>query len=200
MSQFVKQHPDAYLIQGLLDNDHRVIQTIYDRYADEVVRYVYKNQGSQEDAEDLLQEALIYMTRHARSGFVLTCPFGGFLNLVCKGMWINELKKRNRMRVTNEALGGSEFGDAREQAAATLRDILFDQMIERNFVHLPDGCQKILKHAWTGVPLQKVAEMLGLQYGYVRKRKSECSGELVELIQKDPEFDQLQNPDFDFWV
>src|SRR5690606_3743689 len=90
-------HPDQRYIAALLANDAKVIGEIYERFANGVKAFVINNSGTIEDAKDIFQEGLIAICHQARKpGFELTCPFWAYLHLVCRGKWLNELKKRKR--------------------------------------------------------------------------------------------------------
>ena len=187
-------HPDSHYIQALLDNDHRGIASIYERFAARIERFVCANNGLPDDAADVFQEALLTITRQARrSGFVLTCPFEAYFYLVCRGKWLNELNRRKRVAVTiAEAEGFNDTEDAGALADGTLRDEARDQMFRRFFEQLSAGCRQLLRLAWSGIPMENVATQLGISYGFARKRKSECIALLTKRIQNSPEFADLR--------
>lgn len=186
-------HSDSYLIQALLDHNTSVIRTIYDQYAAQIMRFVRNNKGSAEDAQDIFQEALITITRQARDGFVLTCPFGGYLYLVCRGKWLTELERRSRRKVTfDEAIGFSDKEDVFHLAEQALREDARDRLFLQCFEKLPDSCQQILRLAWSGLSLEEVGVNLNRKYGYVRKRKSECTGMFYDMVQNAPEYEDLR--------
>jgi RNA polymerase sigma factor (sigma-70 family) len=62
-----------------------------------VRKLITSNGGKKEDAEDLFQEALIVLYRKATEpSFTLTSSAGTYLYSICRYMWKDELKKRNR--------------------------------------------------------------------------------------------------------
>jgi len=187
-------YPDSSLLHALLDNDHRGIADIYQRYAARIERFVCANSGTSDDARDVFQEALLTMARQARRpGFVLTCPFEAYLFLVCKGKWLNELKRRKRLMVTiSENAGFTDETEASLLADAALYEAERDQLFRRFFERLSEGCRTLLQLSWTGISMQEVSETLGMTYGYARKRKSECVAQLTEWIQQSPEFSVLK--------
>ncbi|MBK8426585.1 MAG: hypothetical protein IPL27_11710 [Lewinellaceae bacterium] len=100
-------HPDARYIQALIEHNNPTIAEIYERFSASIARFVRANNGSVDDARDVFQEALIAVTRQARrSDFMLTCPFEAYLYCVCRGKWLNELKRRQREMVTIQEAGG----------------------------------------------------------------------------------------------
>jgi DNA-directed RNA polymerase specialized sigma24 family protein len=97
-------HPDQRYVTALLNNDAALIDEIYKSCARQVKSYICFNNGSEDDAADIFQEALIDIYHQAKNkDLQLTCPFNAFVFLVCKRKWFNELKKRSLLPVTNNA-------------------------------------------------------------------------------------------------
>ncbi|GAB3927484.1 RNA polymerase sigma factor [Mucilaginibacter myungsuensis] len=87
-------HPDQRYVTALLNNDTALIGEVYKSCARQVRSYICFNNGTEDDAADIFQEALIDIYNQAKyKGLELTCPFNAFLFLVCKRKWFNELKK-----------------------------------------------------------------------------------------------------------
>ncbi|MEJ6981859.1 sigma-70 family RNA polymerase sigma factor [Pedobacter sp. P351] len=181
-----KLHPDNRYIEALLNNDTLVVQEIYEKFFGKIKRYIINNSGSENDASDIMQEALIDIYQQAKyKSFKLSCPFEPFLLLVCKRKWLNELKKKSVLPVTNidDALlviGEDVFAEAElleKQDEEAKRFILM-------FEKLGDRCKEIISESLKGDAQELVAEKLGVTYGYLRKKKSECMAALIKLIKQ----------------
>lgn len=178
-------HPDQRYIQGLLQNDGPTVDEIYRKYAGAIRSFICRNGGSEADAADVFQETLIDLYNQARfKDLQLTCPFEAFLLLVCKRKWYNIQKKKGRHQVTNSTeevslIGEDVFAQAEQIAAEESRARLF----LGQFARLADKCREILRLILTGESQEKIAEQLGVTYGYLRKKKSECMATLLSYIQ-----------------
>jgi RNA polymerase sigma factor (sigma-70 family) len=178
-------HVDQRYLQGLVENSSTVIREIYERFAGKVKSYILKNNGDEEDAADILQEALINIYRQAKNGaLLLSCPFEAFLLLVCKRKWLNELKKRGSKRVTNDLERVSDTG----VDELTLSEQIMEQdqktgLFLAMFEKLGDTCKKIIRISLNGKPQDENAAALGLTYSFFRKKKSECMAILMKYIQ-----------------
>ena len=178
-------HADQRYLNGLLQNDTSLVREIYDRFSGKVKAYIIQNSGSEDDAADIFQEALIDIFQQAEyKGLKLTCPFEPFLLLVCKRKWLNELKKRGRREVTKDpqdlyAAGEDVFALAEQMQLQEDKAKLFVAMFQK----LGEKCREIISRCLGNKPQEEVAEELGLTYAYLRKKKSECTSELVKLIQ-----------------
>jgi RNA polymerase sigma factor (sigma-70 family) len=190
--EFPPVHPDQRYIQALLDNHHPLIVDIYTRFTRRVERLVCTNSGTSSDAADVLQEALVAITRQARrpEGLTLTCPFEAYLLLVCRGKWLNELERRRRSGVTFTDPTGfnTEAADPAAHALAhqTLLEAERDRLFWHHFERLPESCRQLLRLAWSGRGMQEVAELLQFTYAYARKRKAECVAHLTASVQASP--------------
>ena len=188
-------HPDSFYIQALLQHDNRTITEIYTRFAGRIARFIQANNGSADDARDVFQDALIAITRQAqRPGFVLTCPFEAYLYCVCRGKWLNELKRRHRAAVTiSEADGFTDTEQADLLADMTLQEEDRDRLFRHFFEKLAASCRQLLRLAWSGISMEEVSKELGVSYGYARKKKSECVSQLMTQIRTSPQFALIKN-------
>jgi RNA polymerase sigma factor (sigma-70 family) len=178
-------HADQRFVIGLLQNNTAVVKEIYERFAGKLKNYILQNNGSEDDAADIFQESLIDIYQQARrKALQLTCPFEAFLLLVCKRKWLNELKKRGQREVTKEPENLSDTGEDAFVLAEQLqlqeeKAKLFMAMFEK----LGEKCREIIRLCLSGQPQEEVAATLGVSYGYLRKKKSECMATLIKSIQ-----------------
>ena len=187
-------HIDQRYVTGLLQNDQRIIGEIYSRFADKIKWLVLHNNGNEDDAGDIFQEALTDVFRRAQKGdFVLTCPFEAFLVVICKNKWLSQLEKRQRQGVTLKDPQGYDVGaDVFKEAETVQRHSNRRRLLEEKFAALGEGCREILTLSWAGKAMDEVASLLKVSYAYARKKKSECMGKLTELVRQAPEFKHLQ--------
>ena len=191
MSQ--KPHADHIYIEALLKNDSRVLSKIYEKYSYKIVSYVKKNSGNADDAQDIIQETLVTIYHQATNkNFILTCPFDAYFYLLCKRRWLNELKKRGNNWVTNLDDDTSITVEQEQQAEETEIYEQQHQLFELKFKELGQKCQELLKTSFKIKSMEKVAEILGVSYGYARKKKSQCMGKLTQLVKNSNEFHQLK--------
>ena len=186
-------HTDTKYINALLLNDALLINEIYKNFSGLVKNFVTKNGGSVDDAADIMQEGLMAIYHKARNtDFVLTCPFEAFLFMVCKNLWLMQLRKKSRQPVTN---AGDRQYELRDDEIQQTHTAVYNNerynLLEKSYSILGESCKELLKLAWSGKPLEEVARLMNNSYGYIRKKKSECAGKLAELIKQSPEYKTL---------
>ncbi|AXT57749.1 sigma-70 family RNA polymerase sigma factor [Aquimarina sp. AD1] len=187
-------HSDQKYIQALLDNDSIVLKEVYQKFAPKVVNYIKKNSGDDSNAQDIIQETLITIYNQAREKkLILTCPFDAYFFLLCKRKWLNELKKNSVNKVTiNEevvSINDESMQYVEETMIFEAKNALFAEI----FNELGNACKELLKATFSIKSMEKVAEKLGQSYGYVRKKKSLCIGQLTKMMQSSPKYNKIKN-------
>lgn len=186
-------HPDQMYIEGLANNDSAIIQSIYKKFVPKVVSYIRNNSGDEDQAQDVVQEIMILLFNQAKAKKLqLSCPFDAYFFLLCKRKWLNELKKSSSKGVTID----EDFLSVNEPTAEMVSQTeIFDekqQLFDTMFQKLGEKCQELLKLSFTIKSMEEVAEKLQVTYGYVRKKKSLCTGQLAQWIQESSRFKSLK--------
>ncbi len=187
-----KPHQDHKYITALLNNDSRILNELYRKFSGKIIGYVSKNSGTADDAQDIIQETLITIYHQAKEkNFVLTCPFDAYFFLLCKRKWLNVLNKKGIKQVTilEEITSITDEQEilANETELHEKRTHLFQEKL----IELGGKCKELLDLAFKVKKMQKVAELLGVTYGYARKKKSECMGKLTKMIKNSSNYDTL---------
>ena len=189
------EHSDKKYIDALLANNEPLLKELYQKCFGKIKNFVIQNHGTADDAWDLLQEAMLSIFyKLKQKPFVLTCPFDAFIYIVCRNLWIKELRKKHLNGVTISMDEG--YFIAGENNIALAEEC--DQQHERRklflekFSQLGEGCRELLKHNWRGLHLNEVAVKLNISYAYARKKKTECMAKLIMLMKQSPQYDQLK--------
>lgn len=176
-------HPDQHYVEAIKTNDHQTIRGIYKQFSAKVIRHVCKNNGSEEDAWDIIQETLLTIFQQASDEkLTLTCPFEAYFFLLCKRKWLNKLKRKKGVTMDDSVLSIADdsLEHVRETEAYDAKSRLFDD----KFNELGEKCREVLTLSIQLQDMEAVATQLGVSYAYVRKKKSLCMGQLTELIRK----------------
>ena len=186
-------HPDQMFIDGLANNDSAVIEAIYKKFVPKVVFFIKNNSGDEDQAQDVVQEVLMLLFNQAKANtLLLTCPFDAYFFLLCKRKWLNELKKTSNKGVTIKEDFASIYESALELVEEAEQFDEKQQLFDMMFQKLGDKCQEVLKLSFTIKSMEEVAEKLNVTYGYVRKKKSLCIGQLTQWIQDAKKFKSLK--------
>jgi RNA polymerase sigma factor (sigma-70 family) len=187
-------HEDQQYITALINNDTVLLNELYLRFSGKIKHMILKNNGTETDAADIFQDALLAIYQKATTiGFELTCPLEAYLYLICKTRWINELNRKGNKKVTFiDEEGYSHNEDVFRNAAIIQNQYERSKLLQEKFKELGDGCKDLLELSWSGLAMDEVAKKLQNSYGYVRKKKSECMAKLIALVKASPQFVTLQ--------
>lgn len=184
-------HIDQKYILFLKNNDSLGIANIYEQYAPSVVGMILKNNGSEEEAYDILQESLIDIYHISlKPDFILTTSFSNFLMMVCKRKWLNVLRQKKSRQVTNI----DESLYTLEDTSQADYSIVLERNEKENIVmdlveNMGKSCRDIIKKCMDKTLGQKeIARKLGISYAYLRKKKSECMKSLANMVKVHPYF------------
>ncbi|RDC64218.1 RNA polymerase sigma factor [Adhaeribacter pallidiroseus] len=132
----------------------KTLAQIYARAYPMVLHYVKQHNGQPEDAQDLLQEAIIvFYEKVMQEEFRLTASVTTYLMAICKNHWRQELEKQQRRKkITLEEINPpDEVNPAETKAAGT--DLIY--FVEQ----LGDKCRNILiSFYYFGQSLTAIAE------------------------------------------
>lgn len=182
-------HTDQKYIDALLNNDASLIEEIYQKWSKDVLNFVKKNNGNEQDADDLFQESLMAVVRRARKGgFVLNVPFGGYFHFIYKGRWLDKLRKSRREKVINP--DKERYDDI--PSPDITRDEEREKLIDKYFKQLSENCQQILLLTFKRLSRKEIMERLGYaSENSVNQRIHRCRGNLHKLIKQDPAYERL---------
>lgn len=196
LNLYAMLHNDHKYIEALRNNDVLMIEQIYKLHSASIKRMVLQNNGNEMDAADLFQDVLLELHKKAMNGFQLTCPLGGFLYLMCRSRWLNEIQRRQRNRSLLKHLSHNEsaatIDDHRpgKEKTAQQRELVYQMLDE-----MGEPNKKLLLLAFSGKPLKELANSLNFTYGYLRKKKAACMSKLVEKVRLSEKFAALRLQD-----
>ena len=112
--------------------------------------------------------------------------------LLCKRKWLNELKKSSLKEVTINEEVVSIYDESADYVEETLAFEAKNELFDEVFNQLGKVCKELLKATFEIKSLEEVARKLGQSYGYVRKKKSLCIGQLTKMVQSAPKYNKIK--------
>ena len=185
---------DQDLLNGLRSSDQVAVKSIYDLVLPTIIIWIRKNNGTEADARDVFQEALIALFQKMQKGeFELTCTLKSYLRVVCRNIWLARIRNKgfNSPQLSEE----DELVDLDEDMEKRIQLAERQQLFFKYFDQLDEKCQHILKGYFDSVPFKVLAEELDTSEGYVKKRKFSCKEKLIGWIKADPVYRELQGFD-----
>jgi len=189
----VKRLTDEEIIMGLRKRDNRVLQYIYKNSFNAVKQLVIHNAGSDSDAEDIFQEALIIIFKKLRENddFKLTANFTTYIYSISRLIWLKHLKQIKKIEIDPLNRDMEERIEFEEPLPVEDKDLRM-AIYQRTLSQIPEDCQKILRLTAEDITSREIARQLGFRSeGYVRKRRHFCKEYLVNKIKQDADYQAM---------
>jgi RNA polymerase sigma factor (sigma-70 family) len=181
------------IISGIRKHDSIIFEFIYETYFPIIESYVIHHQGSQEQAKDVFQDAMIIIYNKIKCrDLELSCKFGTYLYAVCKNRWLQERKKYklHAKKLKQNPLAVNDPGPADDP----LLSFHLTDLFNKHFNELSADCQKILSMSFNDFSIEEIrATMKYKDLHHAADRKYRCKKSLIKRIINDPLFKRLKN-------
>lgn len=93
-------YTEEELIEGVRKNDDRALSALYKMHYSTIQHFIFSNNGTEQDARDIYQEAFIVFYEKIRTEtFVLQVRVKTFLYSICRNLWLKRLAERKKFVV-----------------------------------------------------------------------------------------------------
>ncbi len=148
------------VLEGIRESDDGILDYLYKEHYPMIRNLVLTNNGSIEDAEDIMQEGIIAFYEKAKDrNFVLTCEVKTFLYSVCRNLWLKMLK-RNSSNVKFEDILHQDVVDVGEdnEEVLTQKQMILTELINT----IGEKCKEILMlFYYEKISMEDIAVKLG---------------------------------------
>jgi len=187
---------DEILIEGIKKQNDKVIAEVYNMFFPSVRQFIYRNNGSLEDARDIFNDAIVVVLLKAREDTItLNCSLKTYIYAICRNLWLKKIKA--------DKLDLISYGEIEDTmySAEVIEEELYNVskahlLYQKHFVRMSSTCQKLLESFLEGKTFKEITEEMDFENeGYARKRKYRCVKLLVKRIKSDPDYNTIYNDD-----
>lgn len=163
------------VFEQICKGDEKALEYLYKKYYRMMTKLVITNSGTEEEARDVYQDALIVFWQKATSGnLILTSKISTYIYSICQNLWRKELDRKKRL--SNE-----------EKDSAVILDVDTpekEKIVAKCIDQLGDTCKKVLTYYYfEEMSMQDIAEKLGFANTDTAKtKKYKCKKKLDELV------------------
>ncbi len=168
---------DNEILERIKRGEEKVLDYLYKKYYRMMVKIVITNNGTEDEAKDVYQEALIVFWQKASSGkLVLTSKISTYLYSICLNQWRKELDRKNRL--SREEKDGEDY--------QRLEDRQSYEIVVESIGELGDPCKSILMYYYfDGLSMSDIADRMNFANTDTAKtKKYKCKKRLDALIKK----------------
>ncbi len=181
-----KKYSDISIIEGIRQQDDRILNWLYDNYFKQVKKHVLNNSGSSDDVSDVFQDSIIALYNQISDGKLsLKSDLKGYFFGIARNLWSIQLR---RMQKTSEQeVEITELADI--TAFESTEDHTLERLVSHAFSKLKPDQQLVLNLFSEGNSFEDIAKKMGLKNETYARRKKYLSKEAVlELLKEDPEY------------
>ena len=190
----ILRYSDDDLIRGLQQKKSGCIHYLYQEFGPVVRHLVKRNSGTQQDVEDLFQDAIMILyQRSLVHPFKLECTLKTYFISICKNVWLQRLERKYRLLYQAD-IEVHEHRGVFSMDEKELKEEHHEQqrLFYRNLMNLPTECQRLLKLYFLNIPYKEIARLLNYKDEiYVKTRKYSCKNLLRKKIMNDPDYSQF---------
>jgi RNA polymerase sigma factor (sigma-70 family) len=176
---------DSKLLDALRNGNDQVLTELFQKNRRPITSLVLRNHGTEDDAEDILQEALIVLWEKVRSGsFEYRAKLSTYIYATAKNLWFRRLaQRRHEVPGTND-----NFETAAEDATPVelLEETERITAVQETMEKIGNPCRDILLlYYWEERSMEEIAVKLGFANAdTVKSKKYQCKKMLEQLVKK----------------
>ena len=183
-----KQYTEEELVQGIKNDSEEVISYLYRELAPKVYHDVVKNSGTEEDAKDLFQYALLEASGNVKAGKFHSGTIMGYIRKIAHNMHHKGFRKKQKE--INYAKPEKSKVEPMEDMTIENYHILlkYEQQIDilkDTLVTMNEPCKSILtQFYYYNERLDDIAGKHKWRYQYCKKKIFNCRKQLKQLVEK----------------
>ncbi|WP_460894469.1 RNA polymerase sigma factor [Rufibacter soli] len=177
---------DAAIIEGILLDDEAALSKLYKLHFPMVLFFVQSNNGTEDDAKDIFQEAVIVFYEKIRARQLeLNCQIKTYLYSICRRLWLKRLSRNSRfshgmMEDTEAELAPEADPDA---DVAEQNELKFEAMANA-LAQLGEPCKSLLEDFYIqGLAMPEITQKFGYNnVDSAKNQKYKCLMRLKKLF------------------
>lgn len=174
---------DARILEQIRTGDEKALATLYQANEKQVTAFISRNNGTRDDAEDMLQDALIVFWERVRTGrYEYEARISTFIFATVKNMWLRRLARARREIATTMENDSTPSGET--SALDVLIETEQAAHIASALNNLGDPCRKLLLlFYWEELAMDEIATQMGFANAdTVKSKKYQCKKALEKLL------------------
>lgn len=181
----LKKISDKNLIEGILSQDDKILNWLYDNYFPAVKKHVLNNSGTSADASDVFQDSIIALYSQIRDNtLTLSTDLKGYFYGIARNIWSAQLRKKRDIT-------GVDIDIPEEHDEADSNNLMFERIVGRAFQKLKPDMKVVLELYSEGYSYEEIAVKMNLKNETYARRKKYLSKEaLIEIVHEDPEYQE----------
>jgi len=156
------QFTDQQFVEGLRTGNSEILEGLYKKYYQFVLKLILNNNGSHEAAEDIYQETIIIVYENAQKPqFELSCQLQTYIYSIAKRLWLKQLRNNGKTFLFKED-EENEVVDVNEDVINHEEKENDIQKMNKSLLELGEPCATLIKDFYvTKLNMDEIAEKFG---------------------------------------
>lgn len=177
-------------LEHLVDGNQHFYNSLYSTLWPKIRNYIIKNSGSTVEAEEVFQDGIFQTVVRAKTkGIVLKSSLEGYLFMVCKNLWLQELRSKKK-KVRND-----DLIELKNKDEETISKILHQEqweLFEEKFELLSKNCKDVLTEFFKKSPYSEIVKKFRYSSENTAfQRVFKCKKKLANLVKSDSRYKRL---------
>lgn len=174
---------DSKILDALRNGDEEALVELFHRNSQPITSLVIRNHGTADDAEDILQEAVVVLWERVRAGsFEYQAKLSTFLYATAKNIWFRRLARQRRELPSSDKALDAAAGDPDplEELEENERILAVQKAMEK----IGNPCRDLLLlYYWEEESMEEIARKLGFANAdTVKSKKYQCKKTLEHFV------------------
>ena len=185
-------YSEKELIEAIKLNDNQALSVLYKINFGMIEHFILSNNGTDEDAKDIYQEAVIAFYEKIRQGKLdLSCQIKTYLYSVCRRLWLKRLTEKRKQAGRIEDF--EKYIDIEDELPAIEENEKLFSRMAASLGQLGEPCKTILEDYYIrAVSMDELTEKFGYtNTDNTKNQKYKCLQRLKKIFFSDYKGEQL---------
>ena len=176
---------DARILDMIRRGEEQALVTLYEANRNMVAAFIARNNGTHDDYEDLLQEALVILWERVRSGrYEHASKISTFIFATVRNIWLRRLAKAKR------EIPSDLTSDESPDPGQSLLDKMIEEeeavTVQQALSRIGEQCRKLLTlFYWEEYSTEEIAKQMGFANAdTVKSKKYQCKKALEKALKQ----------------
>ncbi|MBX9853541.1 MAG: sigma-70 family RNA polymerase sigma factor [Cytophagaceae bacterium] len=186
------QFSDEDFLAGIRMKNEHALSVLYKSHFPMVLNFILNNRGTEEEAKDIYQEAIIIFYEKVRDGMQLSCKIKTFIYSVCRRQWLKRLYEKTRYPLKIDDI--EEFIEVEEEIKNAEDDEQNFHLMEESMNQLGEPCRTIIEDFYIShLSMEEISDKFGYTNAdNAKNQKYKCLQRLKKLF-----FESYKKEDYD---
>ena len=177
------QDADELIVAEIRKNNELALRELYKTHYQMVVHLIISNSGTEQEAKDVYQDALIaFYEKVKQQNFALTCKIKTYLYAVCRRLWLKRLAEKRRFTVHIDE--GDAFAGVEEELMEIAEKEREYHLMEKSMGELGEPCHSIIEDFYIKeLSMDEITEKFGYTNSdNAKNQKYKCLQRLKKMF------------------